>query len=155
MICEEKKASFKHFLLVLSEALIIGLIGSAVRYFLPNLKLAGDLITIVLFCILAYLTLIHYTAVFEYKLDGYTLFVTRRIGARVKPLQIKTGSIVSLGRQNGIKADKTQNMCVSIFSKKHAVRVLYREGTATQALWIEPGSAFLEELASRIKQTEE
>lgn len=142
MITEEKKATTRHFFAALAAALIIGLLSSIVRFFMPNV-IVGDLLAIALFCILAYLVLVHYTSVFIYTLDGHALTIMRKIGAREKQIKIKSSSVISVSTKKPSNA-KSDNMCVSVFIKRHAVCITYKNGNQRRAVWIEPGNELAE-----------
>lgn len=136
MITEEKKATARHFFAALAAAMIIGLFSSIIRFFLPNI-IIGDTLAIALFCILAYFVLIHYTSVFIYTLDGYSLTIARKIGNREKQIKIKSNAIVSVGKKKA-SGIKSENMCVSLFMKRRAVCITYKDGSQLRAVWIEP-----------------
>lgn len=136
MITNEKKATTRHFFAALAAAMIIGLISSVVRFFLPN-AIVGDVLAIALFCILAYFVLIHYTSVFVYTLDGYSLTVTRKIGAREKQIIIKSNAVVSVCKKKPSSV-KAENMCVSVFMKRGALCITYKDSNQLRAVWIEP-----------------
>lgn len=144
MISEERKATVRHFFFALGAAFIAGGIGSVVSYVLP-LRLAGDFLSIALFCVLAYIVLTHYTSVFCYEINGRTVTLTRRIGAREKQIQIKCGAVVSVGKKRPEHA-KITNMSVSLLSGKHAVYLTYRQDGSLYAVRFEPSETFLKEL---------
>ena len=141
---EEKKATTRHFFWALGAAFAIGCVSSVLRYVLP-IPLVGDLVSIALFCVLAYVVLVHYTSVFIYEINADTLLLTRRIGAREKRIEIKRGVVAFVGTKK--PQGKTENMCVSLLPRKKVVYITYRQDAQTCTVRIEPSGAFADELA--------
>lgn len=156
MIIEERKATFKHFVFVILAACIIVFVGAWVRYAVPTSSVIVDIMSIILFIVAGCFVYTHYTPVFEYKIDGYTLYVKRSIGRRnVKDIQIKSKQIISVEKCRPPQIRKIYNMCVSIYSKTNIVYVVYKAGTTQQAVKIEASVEFLDKLCTLTNETED
>lgn len=140
-----KKAGFRHFLLILLAVCIIGFIGSLLSY--NNLPYnISDIFVILGFLVIAYFTLMHYTCVFQYHINGHKITISRKTGRRIKEIKIPSKNIINITHKTNLK--KSCNMCVSIFSKKKAVCIEYKEGSVIKAVWIEPDKEFIDKLKS-------
>lgn len=124
MYSEIHKAGTKHVLLALAAGIVLSLLSGVVKFFLQNIPLAEQIVTIGFFAVLVYLVYIHYASQFEYKINGYKLIITRKTGRRIKITEIKSAQIdeISSKRPKNIKTDR---MTVSIFFVKNPMYIIY------------------------------
>lgn len=148
MYTQIKKAGFKQFLAVLAVLAGGEFILSYIRFLLSSYYLLVDIITVVLLLIVGYIVFIKYTSVFEYGTDGEILYAQRKIGHRVKRIEIEVKRIKKI-TQNKYEADlpkKSPNMCCSVFSKKDVYYLAYREDKMKKGLIFEPDENLLKAL---------
>jgi len=147
MYTETNKAGVKSFFFILIAVITAMLVLSCVKSAFENVLLV-DAVTILIFCIIGYYTLVRYSSVFEYSTDGEVLIIIRKIGHRVTTVNIDVKKIKKLSRN---KADissvkKPLNMCASIISKQRAYYLLYTEDKVKKAIIFEPTDALVEKL---------
>ena len=148
MYTQIKKAGFKQFLAVLAVLSGCEFILSYIRFLLSGYYLLVDIVTVVLLLIVGYIVFIKYTSVFEYGTDGEILYAQRKIGHRIKRIEIEVKRIKKIS-QNKYEADlpkKSPNMCCSVFSKKDVYYLAYREDKTKKGLIFEPDENLLKAL---------
>ena len=148
MYTQIKKAGFKQFLAVLGVIAAGEFVLSYIRFLFNGYFLLIDIITVILLLIVGYIVFVKYTSVFEYGTDGEILYAERRIGHRVKRIEIEVKRIKKL-TQNKNEANlpkKSPNMCCSVFSKKDVYYLAYREDKTKKGLIFEPDENLLNAL---------
>lgn len=124
MYSEIHKAGTKHVLIALAAGIAMSLLSGVVKFFLRNIPLAEQIVTISFFAVLVYFVYIHYASQFEYKISGYKLIITRKTGRRIKVIEIKSAQIdnISSKKPKNIKTDK---MTVAVFFAKNPIYITY------------------------------
>ncbi len=122
---EIKKAGGKEFVFVLIWAVAICTVTAYMKFCMQSYKLVADITAIVLFAILAYFTLVRYSAVYTYYADKSVIRVNRAIGKhRNKEAEFEIKDIKNISRQ---KPDvRAQYFCISVFSRRQRVYITSR-----------------------------
>lgn len=124
MYGEIHKAGTKHVLLALAAGVVMSLLSGVVKFFLRNIPLAEQIVTIGFFAVLVYLVYIHYASQFEYKISGYKLIITRKTGRRIKVVEIKSSQIENISK-NRPKNVKIERMTVAVLFVKNPMYITY------------------------------
>lgn len=153
---ETRTGGTKEFIFSVIWALFLLMLGRLIIFTLPNYKIIGVIITIMMFCLLAYFVLTRYSAVYTYTLKNDILRVNRRIGHRNKEVQIYMTEILSVSRAwpRNVKA-RASVMKTSAFSKKRTWYVVYERGGEKGVLEFEPSARMAEKIISRAKRAGE
>jgi hypothetical protein len=151
---EINKSGVKDFFIVLLAIFIAGTIVSAMSYMMPNHKLLANVISIVVFCIIAYFVFTRYTAVFEYKLDDEKLYAQRKIGSKIASFEVKLKDIkdVCFPKDKPNLPKEKIDMRRSILSKKRTCYVIYKSGRQKKVFWFEPTPEFVQTLEEGISE---
>lgn len=153
---ETRSSGIVQILYVLIMSAAVDIIAAAVRYFIlpDNLNIAGIVLEIALFCIVAYEAMTHYAAVFEYSWDNRTFRATRTIGRRTKEIEVKAAHIRRISRtapENGGKRD-VFSRC--IFSRRGRAYLVYTDSSgALSAIEFEPSDALYAAIENRKEMT--
>ena len=131
---EESKAGLKEFILVMLWAVLLTLIGDWLRYVMPSYKVLGTVVEILLFCVLAFVVLTRYSAVYTYTADKDIFRANRRIGKRNKEIEIKRGQLKGMVFQRPKNGIKTVNMCRYVFPHKDVKYLLFENSSGIMAV---------------------
>ncbi len=149
---EKNTAGTKEFLFSAAWAVILLIIGKFIISLLPGYKIIGTVITILMFCVLAFFALTRYSAVYTYTLTDERLRVNRSIGHRNKEVSICITDIIRIARSKPDNAPKdTQIMTKTVFSKKNAYYVIYAKNGSAHMLVFEPSKAMAEAVKGLMK----
>ena len=116
---ETRTGGGKEFVFSMIWAVVLLFIGKILIEALPNYKIIGTVITILMFCVLGFFVLTRYSAIFTYSLKNDRLRVNRKIGHRNKEVDFAMSSVKSVTKHRPDKAPKNiQNMKTKVFSQK-------------------------------------
>ena len=108
---ETRTGGGKEFVFSMIWAVVLLFIGKILIEALPNYKIIGTVITILMFCVLGFFVLTRYSAIFTYSLKNDRLRVNRKIGHRNKEVDFAMSSVKSVTKHRPDKAPKNiQNM---------------------------------------------
>ena len=142
----------KEFVYTMLWALGLLFIGRAFINALPYYKIIGTIITIIMFCVLGFFVLTHYTARFTYENTGYSLRINRMIGKRNKEIEFNFTDIISISSVRPADMPKpVYNMRISVFSDKKSEFIVYGYTGSKQTLVFEPTDKFMKDLKKSIK----
>ena len=151
---ETLTAGTKEFVFSIIWAIILLTVGKYITFLLPGYKIIGTLITILMFCVLAFFVLTRYCAVYTYSLKDGRLIASRAIGHRVKETVVYVSNISSVtGQKPTNKVKNVYTMRKSVFSDKNTLYVLYSEKGAENMLVFEPTKKLKKELKAQVKSS--
>lgn len=128
-------------------------IGQMITNALPDYKVIGTIITILIFCVLGFFVLTRYAAVYTYTFKDDRLRVNRRIGHRNKEIDFAVSQVRSVTRHRPGNAPKgARIMRASVFSEKRSWYIVYEENGVNRMLVCEISKNMAEKLISRTKQ---
>lgn len=132
---EIKTGGGKEFVYSVIWAVILLFIGDIIVTALPQYKIIGIIITILMFSVLAFFALTRYSAVYTYTLKDNRFAAVRKIGYRLKEVRFYTSDVVSVTRKKPARRFQTvYRMHTSVFSKKNVWYIVYRTGKAENML---------------------
>ena len=124
MYSEIHRSGIKQFLYALAEAAAASVVSLVIKFIFREIPLIGDIATVAIFSALVYCVYVHYTAVFEYSIDGHNVTVMRTIGHRKSTIGFKTSQISSVLRSDPPKMHISRR-CISILRPKNPLYIIY------------------------------
>ena len=123
MYSETHTSGMKQFFIAVGAAAVFLAISLVIQFFTKSTPLIGDIVSVILFVVLGYIVYTHYTAVFEYRVDGHKLIITRKIGHREVSLTLKSGQINSItrSRPSGVRVS---GKCVAVMFPKNPLYIV-------------------------------
>lgn len=142
---ETYKSGIREFLITIALIVVLMFAGEFIIYLIPEYKMAGGIISLLLLCVLGFFVLTRYTAVYTYELTDDRLKVNRTIGHRNKELGIYYNEIKRIGPDISTQGMQKQNVYVmipGIRKKKNAVYVSFKEGKVKKVMIFRPSAEF-------------
>jgi len=153
---EVHAAGTREFIYSMIWAVVILFFGRGLINSLPQYKIIGTIVTLVLFCVLAFFVLTRYSARFTYEDTGESLRVNRMIGKRNKEIEFLYRDIISISRTRPASLPKpVYNMRPSVFRGKRCVYVVFGYKGNEQSLIFEPSEEFLSALRASVKKSKQ
>lgn len=131
---EKRTGGGNEFIFSVIWAVILLVIGRCVIFALPQYKVWGTVITLLLFCVLGFYVLTRYCAQYTYSLKNNRFRVNRKIGGRNKEVELSVSGIKSITHRRPKKAPRALHMRTTVFSKKDLWYILYRKNGADNLL---------------------
>ena len=104
-------------------------------------------------CVLVYVVLTRYAAVFIYDADKKSIRLTRKIGHRERAVEVKYKNIISFSKKIPENPPKpVHKMKKTVFSNKNAYCLIYKNGSAKETVIFEPSRKLAEKILSRMKE---
>lgn len=151
---ETRTGATKEFVFSVIWFILILMIGRGLINSLREYKIIGIAVTVIMCCVLGFFVMTRYCAIYTYSLKNDRLRVSRKIGHRVKSVDIPVSSVKSISRQkNGARTNKIYNMRKTVFSQKDIYYVHYGKNGAENMLVFEPSAAMVDKLKSRMKKS--
>ena len=157
---EKNTAGLKEaiFAVLLAAAILIGydLADTAMRLygsksFSSNMMLT--IFAIIAGCVLVYLVLTRYAAVFIYDTDEKSIRLTRKIGHRERSVEVRYRDIISFSKKIPSNPPKpVYKMRKTVFSDKHAYCLIYKHGSARETVIFEPSRKLARVIQSKVKE---
>lgn len=152
---ETRTGGGKEFVFSMIWAVVLLFIGKILIEALPNYKIIGTVITILMFCVLGFFVLTRYSAIFTYSLKNDRLRVNRKIGHRNKEVDFTMSSVKSVTKHRPDKAPKNiQNMKTKVFSQKDIWYIVYEKNKADNMLVCEISKKMADKIKSRAKSNQ-
>lgn len=149
---EKLTAGTKEFCFSMAWALALLTIGKYIIFILPSYKIIGTIITILMFCVLAFFVMTRYCGVYSYTLRDDMLRVNRRIGHRNKEVGIYMSEVKEVTKRRPPKAaGSVYTMKKSVFSQRNTWYVIYERDGRDNMLVFEPTRKMAEKIKSRAK----
>lgn len=149
---ETRTAGGKEFVFSVIWAIILLVIGKYIIFILPQYKVIGAIITILMFCVLAFFVLTRYSAVYTYLVKDDIVRINRKIGHRNKEIEFYMSDVKSVTKQKPSNAPKqTWTMRTTVFSKKDLYYVVYEKNRVPNMLVFEPSKKMADKIKSRAK----
>ncbi len=153
---ETRTGGGKEFVFSVIWAIIILFFGKALLALLPNYKIIGVIIIILMFCVLGFFVLTRYSAIYTYTLKNDRFCVNRKIGHRNKEVDFPVSSVKSVTRHKPRNVPKeVQNMRTTVFSTKNIWYVIYVKNKAENMLVCEISKNMADKLKSRKQNIKE
>lgn len=150
---EIRSSGTREFIDVVIWALVFLLIRPCIVNAFPAYKVAGEILILIMFCVLAYFATTRYAAVFTYENTGYSLRINRKIGKRNKEIEIPFRDILSISsKKPTVRQGEVYHMRVSVFSNKKSKFVTFRLNNNINILEFEPSDVFIKKLKQSIKR---
>lgn len=124
---EKRTGGVKEFIFSLLWAIAILFIGRGIIIAMPQYKVIGTVITVLMFCVLGFFVLTRYSAVYTYSLKNNHFRVNRKIGARNKEVELSLSGVKSISRRRPRKSPRAFNMRTTVFSTKDLWHIVYRK----------------------------
>lgn len=146
------------FAILWAVAILIGydLADTAMRLYTSNAFGSNMVLTIAAIlagCVLVYVVLTRYAAVFIYDADKKSIRITRKIGHRERAVEVKYRNIISLSRKIPENPPKPMHkMRKTVFSNKNAYCLIYKNGSAKETVIFEPSRRLADVIQSRMKE---
>lgn len=143
----------KEFIYSVIWAIVLLFAGKFIINFMPSYKVAGSIITILMFCVLGFFVMTRYAAVYTYELSGYTLRVNRKIGHRNKEAETKMSDIKYIGREKPQNMPKyVYTMRSSVFPNKRVCYIIYDKNRVEHGLVFEPSDKLMIQIQKLMKE---
>ena len=157
---EKRTAGVKEavFAILWAVAILIGydIADTAMRLYSSDASgynMALTIAAILAGCVLVYVVLTRYAAVFIYDADKKSISITRKIGHRERAVEMKYKDIISFSRKIPENPPKpVHKMKKTVFSNKHAYCLIYKNGSARETVIFEPSRKLAEEILSKVKK---
>lgn len=124
---ETRTGGVKEFVFSVIWAIVILFFGRFIIALLPDYKVIGTIVTLILFCVLGFFVLTRYSAVYTYSLKGNRFRANRKIGHRNKELEFSLSEVKSVTKTKPRKAPRAQNMRATVFSRKNIWYIVYKK----------------------------
>ena len=132
---EVKTGGGKEFIISVVWVIILLFIGDIIVSALPDYKIIGIIITILMLCVLGFFVLTRYSAVYTYSVKNGRMKVNRKIGYRNKEIEFRVSDVISVTKHRpGVSVNNVYNMHTKIFSKRNIWYIVYRKNTADNML---------------------
>ena len=148
---EKRTGGKKEFLYSVLWAIALLLAGRFIIFALPDYKVIGAAVTLLLFCVLGFFVLTRYSAVYTYSLKNTRFRANRMIGHRNKEYEVSLSSVKSVTRKRPHGAPRAQNMRTTVFSKKDLWYIVYRKNKKDMLLVCTISSKMAEKIKSGVK----
>ena len=93
---EKRTGGKKEFLYSVLWAFALLIVGRFIIFALPDYKVIGAVITLLLFCVLGFFVLTRYSAVYTYSLKNTRFRANRKIGHRNKEYEVSLSGVKSV-----------------------------------------------------------
>ncbi len=151
---ETRAAGGKEFVFSIIWTIALLFIGKYIIFALPQYKVIGAIITILMFCVLGFFVLTRYAAVYTYTLKNDRFRANRKIGRRNKETDFALSSVMMVTKRKPDKKVKyTQTMRASVFSAKNIWYIVYEKSGAPNMLVCEISKNMADKVRSRAKNT--
>ena len=124
---EKRTGGIKEFIFSVIWAVAILFAGRAIIALLPEYKVYGAIVTLLLFCVLGFYVLTRYSAVYTYTLKNSRFRVNRKIGGRNKEVDLALSGVKSVTRKRPANAPRALHMRTTVFSRKDLIYIVYRK----------------------------
>ena len=132
---EVKTGGGREFVFSVAWVIVLLFIGDIIVSALPDYKIIGIIITILMLCVLGFFVLTRYAAVYTYTLKDGRMTAVRKIGYRVKETAFSTSDVVSVTRKRPAAAVKNvYNMRATVFSKRNLWYIVYKKNKTDNLL---------------------
>lgn len=149
---ETRTGGGKEFVFSIIWAVILLFLGKFIIAALPNYKIIGTIITILMFCVLGFFVLTRYSAIFTYSIKDDRMRVNRKIGHRNKEVDFAMSDVKSITKHKPNKTPKSvQNMRTTVFSQRDIWYVVYEKNKAENMLVCEISKKMADKIKSRAK----
>lgn len=147
---ETKTAGGKEFVFSVLWAILILYIGKYLINVLPDWKVIGTIVTIILFCVLGFFVLTRYAAIYTYTFKNDRFKANRKIGHRNKEVDFAASSIRVVTKTRPSKPPKkVRNMRTSVFSTKNTWYIIYEKNKERNMLVCDISKNMADKLRSR------
>lgn len=144
---ETRTGGTKEFVFSVLWAAVMLFIGNSITALFASYKIIGVICTIILFCILGFFVLTRYSAIYTYTLKNDRLRVVRKIGHRVKTVDISISSVKNITRvRPADKVKHTRSMRKTVFSQKCVCYLVYEQSGEKNLLIFEPSNAMMSKI---------
>ena len=148
---ETRTGGKKEFLYSVLWAIALLIVGRFIIFALPDYKVIGAVITLLLFCVLGFFVLTRYSAIYTYSLKNTRFRVNRTIGHRNKEYEVSLSGVKSVTRKRPHGAPRAQNMRTTVFSKKDLWYIVYRKNKQDMLLVCTISNKMAEKIKSGVK----
>ncbi len=148
---ETRTGGKKEFLFSVLWAVLLLFIGRFLIFAIPEYKVIGAVITLLLFCVLGFFVMTRYSAVYTYSLKNNRFRANRKIGRRNKEYEVSLSGVKSITRKRPPHSPRAQNMRTTVFSKKNVRYILYRKNKRDMLLVCTISDEMAEKLKSSLK----
>lgn len=149
---ETRTAGGKEFVFSVLWAIVLLFIGSYIISALPEYKIIGMIITLLIFCVLGFFVLTRYSAIFTYSLKDDRLRINRAIGKRNKEVDFAISDIKSMTKHRPKNSTgRAKVMKETVFSQKDVYYVVYEKYGLRNTLVFAPSKVMADKILSRVK----
>ena len=132
---EVKTGGKKEFFISVIWVVLLLFIGDIIVSLLPDYKIIGIIITILMLCSLGFFVLTRYSAVYTYSVKNGRMRVNRKIGHRNKEIDFRLSDVVSITRHRPNGAVKNvSNMHTKLISRRNIWYIAYKQGKTERLL---------------------
>lgn len=147
---ENLTAGTKEFVFSVIWTVLLLTAGRYITFILPSYKIAGTILTVLMFCILGFFVLTHYCAVYTYTVKNGKLTVNRAIGHRNKTVTVPLSQITSVTRKKPAGTRRAEyTMKKRVFPGGRECFVTYKRSGKESVIVFEPSA----ELEAYLKKT--
>ena len=132
---EVKTGGGREFIISVVLVIILLFIGDLIVSALPDYKIAGIIITILMLCVLGFFVLTRYSAVYTYTVKNGRVKVNRKIGYRNKEIEFRISDVISVTKHRPVTSVKNvYNMHTKIVSRRNIWYIVYKKKTSDNML---------------------
>jgi hypothetical protein len=150
---EKHTAGGKEFFISVVWAIALFVVSQYICAAMPVYKIAGNIFSIILFCILGFFVLTRYCATFTYSVKDGRIRINRMIGHRNKEIDFAISNIKSISdasQKNNAKT--TYYMTTRVLSKRGTCCIVYNKIGVDEAVIFEPSNAMLKKIKALNKK---
>lgn len=150
---EKHTAGSKEFFVVIVWVIALFVISQYICAAMQTYKIAGNIIAIIMFCILGFFVLTRYCATFTYTVKDGRVRINRLIGHRNKEIDFAVSNIKSISSGDAkTNAKNVYNMTTKVLSKKGTCCIVYNKTGIDEAVIFEPSGEMLKKIKTLVKK---
>lgn len=124
---EQRTGGGREFIFSVIWAAVMLFFGRILTASLPDYKIIGVAVTILLYCILGFFVLTRYAAIYTFTLKNDRIHIVRSIGHRKKEVDFALSQVKSVSKTRPNTRLRSYSMRTSVFSKKNVYYIVYEK----------------------------
>lgn len=124
---EQRTGGGKEFVFSVVWAVILLFFGRILTASLPDYKIIGVAVTILLYCVLGFFVLTRYAAIYTFTLKNDRVHIVRSIGHRKKEVDFALSQVRSVSKTRTKTKERAYSMRTTVFSKKNLYYIVFEK----------------------------
>lgn len=124
---EQRTGGGKEFVFSVVWAVILLFFGRILTASLPDYKIIGIAVTILLYCVLGFFVLTRYAAIYTFTLKNDRVHIVRSIGHRKKEVDFALSQVRSVSKTRTKTKERAYSMRTTVFSKKNLYYIVFEK----------------------------